>query len=359
MGDAVQIKGDAERRREVEDSLEVMVKKRMAETEAEARSKAKAIEDHAIRRAEEIIDEAVAKAEALVREGEDRKADTINRAREEGYRDGFEVGYSEAVNQVQSETVRLLEGAQTLLQGAYEARKHVLARFRQDAYALVRHVSRKITGQALGDPDAVLAMLDQAAETLYLSGRIQVVVSPETLSLVRDYADKTASALEAMSRFEFVADPQLDLREIYIISDQGAFNLSPDAQVERLLADTEAELPVEAATDEPPAIELQAPEALFQPTVRLPEPEPPAAPAADDEQAEAGTFPDDWDKPDNKPPGFTPPNAHPPERAPLSAPEVVTLDDLDVESVDFDDDPVMGFQKPDNRPDDDDAREPG
>jgi hypothetical protein len=48
--------------------------------------------------------------------------------------------------------------------------------------------------------------------------------------------------LDSTHRFEFIADPNLDVHQLYIIGQEGCFDLSPDTQMKHLIAPLEDQL---------------------------------------------------------------------------------------------------------------------
>jgi flagellar assembly protein FliH len=208
----------------------------------QAEQQARLIIGQAKVQAARLLDSAKKEAETIVGQSEACREE----ARQQGYNEGAESGYEVGLLKAQEETVRLLEGAQSILESAYQAEKQVLKAFQENASTLIRHVAEKILHQALtDDPEALFKMVEGAMESLHLSSKVRVVVGAETLERIQKHSTKTGRALSQMTRFEFVGDSQLDHMEIYILSTEGNFNLTPAVQVEKLLTPLTRSLPIE------------------------------------------------------------------------------------------------------------------
>jgi flagellar assembly protein FliH len=267
VGEPVQIQGDAELRQEIHTSLEMLAKQRLLEAEDEANvllSKAK-------KEAAALLEKANAQVKEMLAQAQSQVDQIRDNAHEEGFKAGFQEGYADATEQVSQETVELLRGANTLVDGAYQAEKLVLKQFEQQALAIISHVVRKILRRELADsPETLMGMIQQAIDSLYISGKVQVVVNPTILQDLREFANATQQAVDGMNRFEFIADAGLDPFQIFIIGQDGCFDLSPLAQLEQLTSALEPQLQlprpdlineaieaaqVELTTDGPPSVE--------------------------------------------------------------------------------------------------------
>lgn len=237
VGEPLRLHGDAEFREEVEGSLEMIAKKRLLEVEAQAT----ALLERANKQARELLEKANAQARAqadeMLAQAQSEVDGIREAAHEEGFKAGFQEGYAEASAQVEQETVDLLKSAQLLVDAAYLAEHRVLKDFEAHALTLIEHVIHKILGQTLENaPEETLALIQRGVESLYLSGKVKVVVSAHVLHEIRQYSATSQDALAAMSRFEFVADPALDAHQIFIIGQESSFDLTPEHQAQQLLS---------------------------------------------------------------------------------------------------------------------------
>lgn len=241
VGQTYHLESDAQFKRDLEQSLADIVTRRLQEAEDQAIALVKIAEETAETNAKQIADDILAKANAQAKEMVETaqsQVDSIKEAAHEaGFKAGFQEGYSDATAQVEQETVELLQGVQSLTEKAYQTEKLVIKNFEKNAVEIITHVARKVLRRELHEsPETLLSLVQQAIESLYISGKVKVVVNPQVLQDIRAYSAVTENALQQMNRFEFIVDPALELTQLFIIGEEGCFDLSPDNQVAQLIA---------------------------------------------------------------------------------------------------------------------------
>lgn len=240
VGQTYHLESDAQFKRDLEQSLADIVTKRLQEAEDEAIGLVKIAEETAEKNAKQIAEEILGKANAQAKEMIELAQSQVDgikeAAREEGFKSGFQEGYADATAQVEQETVQLLQGVQIVTEKAYQAEKQVLKNFEKNAVELIGHIARAVVCRELShSPEELLGLVERAVESLYMSGKIKVVINPQVLQDIRAYSAVTEEALARMNRFEFMVDPTLDLTQLFIIGEEGCFDLSPDTQITRLM----------------------------------------------------------------------------------------------------------------------------
>ncbi len=241
VGHPYHLESDAQFKRDLEQSLAEIVKKRLQEAEDEAIGLVQVAERTAESNAKQIADEILTKANAQAREMVETAQSQVEAikeaAHEEGFKMGFQEGYADASAQVEQEVVGLLQSAHLVSENAYQAEKLILKNYEKNAVGLIGHLARKILHRELSDdPETLLNLVQQAVESLYLSGKIKVVLNPQVLQELRAFSAVTESAVSHMSRFEFIVDPLLSVTQIFIVSEEGSFDLSLEKQVSQLMA---------------------------------------------------------------------------------------------------------------------------
>lgn len=254
IGETFHLEGNSELKRDIQSSLEIIAQERLLEVETQAKS----LLIRAKSEAAKILGQANAQAKEMLEQAQGQVDSIRETAHEEGFKTGYSEGYNDATAQVTQETLELLAGAQTLVDGAYQAEKRVMKHFESRALELIRHIVRRIIDREMTEsPATVMWMVEQAMTSLYISGKVQVVVSAQVIHELRGYAAETDKAVDAMNRFEFIADPALDRHQIFIIGQDNCFDLSPETQLEHLLTAVEPhfhlsrDLPPDAMEMEP------------------------------------------------------------------------------------------------------------
>lgn len=286
VGNTYHLESDAQFKRDLEQSLADIVTRRLQEAEDEAIALVKIAEATAETNAKQIADDILTKANAQAREMVETAQSQVDgikeEAREEGFKSGFQEGYADATTQVEQDTVALLQGVQSLTEKAYQAEKLVLKNFEKNAIELITYITKKALHRELQDsPETILNLVQQAVESLYLSGKVKVVVNPQILQDIRAFSTVTEGALEQMKRFEFIVDPALELTQLFIIAEEGCFDLSPDTQVAQLITPLGASLTLPR-----PAADLETSELAFSP----PEAQTPDSPVIENNMAETATI---------------------------------------------------------------------
>ena len=186
---------------------------------------------------QQLIEEAQAKALHLVEQAEAQRDQICEDAYNQGEQAGFAKGYDDGTARAEAETVELLQSARVVLHGAYQAKERILKRFEPDAIGLIQTLCRTILQKDLQEtPEGLIEMTSRALEVLNLTGRVKVVVSQSTLKAIREYSSETQEALEELQRIEWIDDPQLGPTDIYVLSEEGHYILSPGTQLETLCA---------------------------------------------------------------------------------------------------------------------------
>lgn len=261
VGESFKINGEAEFRRHVESSLEKLAKQRMLEAEGRAEH----LVDQASQEATRLLAEARAQVEAMLRQAQGEVDDIRKNAYEEGFQAGFEQGTREATEQVVQEAVMMIQSAEALVEGACKAEHLVLKNFEKQALRLVEHICRRILARELQEsPDSLLRMLDQAVESLNLTGRVRVVMSAQALQTLQDYARENAEALQNLKRLDLAGDPLLEPDQVFVIGEEGSFDLTPDSQLEQLMAPLEKSLSLPHEAAETPAVHADPFEAVTE-----------------------------------------------------------------------------------------------
>ena len=238
MGDSVELDND-EFRRHVESSLEKLAKQRLLEAETRANTVLETAEQEASRMLSEARDEVM----NMLRKAQEETGDIRKNAHDEGYAEGYEEGFNDGTRQIVTETVDLIKGVDTLVDGAIQAEKLVLKNFEENALALVRTIAQRVVSAELAQsPELILGMLDRAIENLQITGRVKVVLSTQALQNIQEFSRDGQAAIAGLKRLDLIGDPALALEQVFVIAEEGSFDISPSAQIAQLTAPLEKSL---------------------------------------------------------------------------------------------------------------------
>ncbi len=244
VGEPMHLQGIADFKRDVESSLEIIAKKRMLDAESQARSLVDSTRRQAEMGAAQIVLAANRRADEILAEMQASVDKIREEAQEQGFKAGFEEGYADATAQFENDTVELVKSAEFLMEGAQLAEKKVLGGFKKHALELVELVANRVIDHELSiTPGHLLHLIEEGIESLYLTGKVKVVLNPHSLHELRLFSSKIDAAMDSLNRLEMIADPMLEPYQLYVIGQEGSFDISPINQVTEILRQVEAALP--------------------------------------------------------------------------------------------------------------------
>jgi flagellar biosynthesis/type III secretory pathway protein FliH len=234
VGNPVHIQGDLAFRQEFESTLEAVRERRLQDIEQELQAYRQQVKQQI----EEMLESAKTDVTCLLENAHQQKEAVHQDAYVSGEKQGFETGYQAGLDKAVQETRALLTSSQLVLEGAHKAETALLRHIRTDIATLITTICNKILKTTLHTlPDEVtLELIEQATESLYLTGMVRVVLHPVHLQRIRQAIGNDAELLAHMKRFEWVTDAQLNEEDIFIVAREGQFDLTPERQVERLVA---------------------------------------------------------------------------------------------------------------------------
>jgi flagellar assembly protein FliH len=197
--------------------------------------------DQLLAQAQQILANARQQATAMVTQGvESLMEQTLAEARDEGFKAGYEAGMA----QLKSDTLALVDGANQIVDKACFAEQRRLHQFKTTAAELMLTLSQQVFGRALwDDPTLLLDLLESAIDQLALSTTATLVISQDLHQHLKSAVKSDTDLAQRFNRLVWIADPQLEPAQVFLQSNKGHFDLSPDTQVKTLLAHIKPMLP--------------------------------------------------------------------------------------------------------------------
>lgn len=256
LGGPIRINSADERQADIERSLEHL--------QLQAKAEAQAI----IAEANVLLQEARNASQAFLEESKGQLEEYLEAGRQQGREEGYQQGYADGLTQAGADSAQMLADAQILVAGAYEAERRILQNIKHDAVTLITHVCKRILKNAWQQApvEALVAMLDSAIESLYLKGRVKVVMNDHALRRITEFSAASPTVLTQLERFDLVPDPLIPDDAVYVISTDSAqsdlskeicVDLTLNNQVDRLMAPVGDLLPL----SETPSVESETPPA--------------------------------------------------------------------------------------------------
>jgi flagellar biosynthesis/type III secretory pathway protein FliH len=197
--------------------------------------------------ARDTVAKAREQAQAIVEEGEQTLEALKQQAYEEGVQAGIEQGLLAGRQQATELTLPYLQAFRALLEESFELKHTSLKHFRAEAMGIVLFTLEQLVNVQL-EADAyplVEYLVEQAIASLHLSQKIRVVVHPRLMEQLLDHDGAITEEVSLLQRIQFETDPLLLPSQVYILSAEGRYDISPLKQIEQWLqaAETDMVLP--------------------------------------------------------------------------------------------------------------------
>lgn len=188
-------------------------------------------QDHAAAEAQDILNKARAEAKGILQET-NRKAEQIRlRAKEVGYRKGYQEGLNQAKTATSENVRRIAE----LAKNACVDMSAILNTLEEDIVELALSVAEKVVHKRLAeDRSLILSMVQGALEYVDLVEVIRIRVNPEDLDLLRSHWER--GHVDVLGRnVELAPDSRVQVGGCVIDTKSSVV----DAQIETKLAEIE------------------------------------------------------------------------------------------------------------------------
>lgn len=232
VGNTFEIHAGDDRLDYIERTLERLKKERLKQAEIECQ----ALFDKAREEIQLMQQAAHQKADDIVAEGEAKRDAILEQGYKEGETRGFEKGYDDARKMVADETIEMMDHAKTILSASYEAQEKMLHRFKYTMSAIIFHVTKLILKDELEhSSEKIDRLISETIKQLGLSGHIKVVANHKVVKNLLNFSNETKEALCNLPHIQFEADPQLDPFDVYVLSEDNHYVVSPMSQAAQYL----------------------------------------------------------------------------------------------------------------------------
>lgn len=175
-----------------------------------------------------IIEEANAEAKNIVEDAQNQAEQLQLSAKEDGYKEGFEAGYSDSRKEAQSfidEAIEIREFLDNRKCDIYrEAEEQIIK--------LIIDISKKVIGDEITqNKEAMLSLVNQALQKCAFRKKLVLKVSPEDHSFILENKDRVCKLVEGISDIEIEADMSLEAGSCIVETPSGEINSSVDVQI--------------------------------------------------------------------------------------------------------------------------------
>ncbi len=190
--------------------------------------------EQAMAKAELIIERANKKSEEIIREANQTYdhilAEAKQKGSDEGYREGYELGASEAE--------ALKRNATELYDQTVRERSEILESIEPTVVSLITDIIQKLLPKiAKVNPDVILILIKQGLASATITGAINIHVSTEDYDTVFAHKDEILAMLDTSAELEILKDLSLNKSDCIIETSLGSIDCSLDSQFSALKDD--------------------------------------------------------------------------------------------------------------------------
>jgi len=179
-------------------------------------------------RANSVLLKAQEEVEKMRLEAETEAEQMMNSAREDGYEDGFQQGFSSA----QQELTELMENARDLIKQTLYQRKQVLAAIEPEVARLALEIAESVIKiEIKKNKKQILEQVKSALTKAKDREKIVIKVNPNDLEMVKEEDSALAVFMEGIASYTIESDPRVEQGGCVIESNMGNI----DAQIKTQL----------------------------------------------------------------------------------------------------------------------------
>lgn len=178
-----------------------------------------------------IIEEANSEAKRIVTDAQGEAEKLLLAAREDGYREGFETGYSDSRNEAQS----FINEAADIREFLDDRKSEIYKEVEEQVVKLVLDISKKVIGEEITqNREAILSLINQALQKCAFRKKLVLKVSPQDHGFILENKDRVCRLVEGISDIEIEADMSLEAGSCIVETPSGEINSSIDVQIREI-----------------------------------------------------------------------------------------------------------------------------
>lgn len=186
--------------------------------------------------AQQLLQETKSNIEMMMRGAEEEGRRMAEEAKNHGYLEGFEQGFSQAMNEFKTEREPQIKELENLLEQISSYREEQVAVNERELTSLAITVAQKVIGQEIkAEPRTVTNMLYQALDDNRREENIRVTVSPDLMPVeAKASAEVKKLIAQAAPGTVIYVDGDADPGFCKVETDKGITDLSVDTQLENI-----------------------------------------------------------------------------------------------------------------------------
>ena len=191
--------------------------------------------DEAKKIAEETKTQAIIKAEEILAEAQAQKETVINEFKEVGQKQGYEVGYNDGLNKVQTDYANQIKNIELLAKASFDVKNEIIYSSEAEILELALLIAQKIVSVKFeNDVDCFRNMTQTAISLLKEKENIKMVVNPKLVEYANEIAPELAQQIENLEQIKIVQDKTVSPDGVVVESVESRIDARISTQLETL-----------------------------------------------------------------------------------------------------------------------------
>ncbi|MEW5819603.1 MAG: FliH/SctL family protein [Cyanobacteriota bacterium] len=203
---------------------------------SKAQIEAQKLLQNALLQVEQTINNAQEEAANIL---EQAKQDAVNiqaQAQETGQQLGFNQGYQAGFNQSIEETKNIIESAETIINGAYQAQKEILKNTEKEMVRLIIAISKKVIQKELKiQPDIILKLTESAIKDLKERETVKLMLNPNSIQLLKKASPILIKKINSLETIKIIEDKSIPEGGVIVESAASKIDACVETQIEEIL----------------------------------------------------------------------------------------------------------------------------
>lgn len=179
--------------------------------ESDLQKKRKVIIENTQEEAQKILDNAKEQAKNIVDSAiEDAKQQSeqiIEDAKQEGYKAGFDSGYSDGQQQITQELEDKIINVDNFAKSTFELKKRIIKSAHKDIIEMVKLISNKVCHKNFEQDDKTLYEITKSAiELLKEKEQVNIIVNPKMASKIWELSDDIKNKIQGLECIKIIED---------------------------------------------------------------------------------------------------------------------------------------------------------
>lgn len=179
-------------------------------------------------KAQQVILEANVQAGEIIEAANNQARDILEDANKHGFEEGYRLGYESGYTEINDKLSAQVKGIEKLSNAAFEIKQQVIASAEPEILELSVSIAEKIIREKLDlEPQIVLNIIRSAISALKDKEEVKILINPQLAEIVYGFTDELTQCIKGIKSIKVVEDRT--------VSPDGAIVESPDSRIDARL----------------------------------------------------------------------------------------------------------------------------